>query len=220
MADEGSKLDLAKADKPYYTAAQYPKLVTITRLKYVAITDRGSPDSMIDAQAVEALYKLAHSVKALHKAAGQDFALAKLERLRWAEGDRDVLDVPREEWQWKLLIRMPDFVNAISIENARRLAIANNKQLEAIRRAAFDTLEEGMAVQMLHVGPYGDERETLRVLHAFMAAHGLEQHGPHHEIYLSDPRKNLPSGRKTILRLPVRSIAAPRLPFSGIPAPV
>jgi hypothetical protein len=210
MADEGSKLDLARADKPYYTASKHPKLVAITKLKYIAIADRGSPDSTALAQDIEALYQVAYRVKALHKAAGQDFAVAKLEGLWWVEGEREAQEVPREEWRRKLLVRMPDFVNAISIDNARRQALADNRQLTAIRRTAFDALEEGMAVQMLHVGPYDSEPETLRVLRAFMAGQGLRQDGLHHEIYLSDPRKTEPSAMKTIVRLPVRSIDAPR----------
>jgi hypothetical protein len=210
MADEGSKLDLARADKPYYTASKHPKLVAITKLKYIAIADRGSPDSSALAQDIEALYQVAYRVKALHKAAGQDFAVAKLEGLWWVEGEREAQDVPREQWRRKLLVRMPDLVNAISIENARRQALADIRQLTAIRRTAFDALEEGMAVQMLHVGPYDSESETLRVLRAFMAGQGLQQDGLHHEIYLSDPRKTEPSAMKTIVRLPVRSIAAPR----------
>lgn len=220
MTGEGGKLDLTKTDRPYYAAPRHPQLVTISELSYLAVTDRGAPDSPVFAAAVEALYKLAYGVKARHKAVGRDFAVPKLEGLWWAEAGREALEAPRETWQWKLLIRMPEFVDAGSVNAARETAMAKNKQLDAIRRIRLERLAEGMAVQMLHVGPYSTEPETLRAIHAFMAAQRLEQRGLHHEIYLSDPRKTAPSAMKTILRLPVRSVAAPRMPIIGTEEPV
>ena len=37
-----------------------------------------------------------------------------------------------------------------------------------------------------------------------MAVHGYAFNGPHHEIYLSDPRKVEPARLRTILRQPVK----------------
>lgn len=36
---------------------------------------------------------------------------------------------------------------------------------------------------------------------------GLTWNGPHHEIYLSDPRRVAPERMKTVLRQPVRPVA-------------
>ncbi|MCR8632674.1 GyrI-like domain-containing protein [Paenibacillus radicis (ex Xue et al. 2023)] len=63
-----------------------------------------------------------------------------------------------------------------------------------------------MSVQMMHVGPYSTEPETINQIHAFMETKKLVQSGLHHEIYLSDPRKVDPTVLKTILRLPVREL--------------
>jgi hypothetical protein len=201
------KLDLAKTDKAYYTAPNSPGLIELPRLNYVAIADKGSPDSAVFTGATEALYKLAYSVKGLCKGAGSDFVVSKLEGLWWVESDRYGLDVPREEWCWRLLIRMPDFVTAGQVEDARRQAIAKNKDLETvIGRVECTELQEGLSVQIMHVGPYSTEPESLARMYEFMEVEGFAVNGLHHEIYLSDPRKVQSSAMKTILRQPVKRV--------------
>ena len=70
------------------------------------------------------------------------------------------------------------------------------------------TIDEGTCAQMLHVGPYGREKETVDKMVAFAASTGFVPQGRHHEIYLSDPRRVAPERLKTILRLPVRESRA------------
>lgn len=67
----------------------------------------------------------------------------------------------------------------------------------------LERFEEGLAVQMMHVGPYAEEPATIERLHAFAREQRLALHGRHHEIYLSDPRRTAPEKIKTILRQPV-----------------
>lgn len=67
-----------------------------------------------------------------------------------------------------------------------------------------ETIREGRCVQMLHVGPYGDEPRTIAQMKALAEQQGLALKGPHHEIYLSDPRRVAPGRLKTILRYPVK----------------
>jgi len=68
----------------------------------------------------------------------------------------------------------------------------------------LEKLSEGRCVQMLHVGPYATEEETIAQMLAFAAQQSLSFHGLHHEIYLSDPRRVPPQRLRTILRHPVR----------------
>jgi hypothetical protein len=67
----------------------------------------------------------------------------------------------------------------------------------------LETLREGTCVQMLHVGPYDRERESIDAMKAYVDVQGYALHGRHHEIYLSDPRRVAPERLKTILRIPV-----------------
>ena len=62
---------------------------------------------------------------------------------------------------------------------------------------------ERRCVQMLHVGPYEREHETIALMRAHAKNSGLRFEGRHHEIYLSDPRRVPAERLKTILRHPV-----------------
>ncbi|WP_308637627.1 GyrI-like domain-containing protein [Paenibacillus silvisoli] len=198
-----TKLDLTKADKAYYGAGKKPELVELPALPYLRITGSGSPDSAAFAAAIEAIYTVAYSIKALCKQAEQDFTVAKLEGLWWVEVDvPDPLTVPREQWQWTLLIRQPDYVTAAIAEQGLANAL-NKKSHVPIGSVVFDRFHEGTCAQMLHVGPFSTEPETLAVLHGFIEQQGLAIRGKHHEIYLSDFRKTAPDKLRTILRYPV-----------------
>ncbi|KRE82562.1 hypothetical protein ASG89_15065 [Paenibacillus sp. Soil766] len=201
------KLDLAKAYKTYYTAPTKPQIVEFEPISYVTIVGKGDPDGITFANATEALYTVAYGVKGHCKKAEKDFTVPKLEGQWWVDGDlRTALEVPREEWHWKLLIRMPEFVTAELVEEARSAALAKKKELKVIADVGYETLHEGLCVQMLHVGPYATEPETLAQIEHFISQEQLSYRGLHHEIYLSDPRKMDPARMKTILRYPVQAI--------------
>jgi hypothetical protein len=69
----------------------------------------------------------------------------------------------------------------------------------------LEPYDEGLSVQIMHVGSYADEAPTIKRLHEkFLPANGLKENGPHHEIYLSDPRRTAAAKLKTILRQPVK----------------
>jgi len=87
-------------------------------------------------------------------------------------------------------------------EEARAEA-GKKKSLEAIGRVRFERFAEGLAAQIMHIGPYSAEGPTIRQLHAFIAEQGCERAGKHHEIYLSDPKRSAPERMKTIVRQPV-----------------
>ncbi|KRE60761.1 GyrI-like domain-containing protein [Paenibacillus sp. Soil750] len=201
------KLDLAKAYKAYYTAPTKPELVVFEPISYVTIVGKGDPDGTTFANATEALYTVAYGVKGHYKKLEKDFTVAKLEGQWWVNGDpRTALEVPREEWHWKLLIRMPTYVSDEIVEEARTTAMAKNKELKVISDVGYESLNEGTCVQMLHVGPYATEPETLARMEQFIEDNQLRYCGLHHEIYLSDPRKIEPAKMKTILRYPVQAI--------------
>lgn len=201
------KLDLAKAYKTYYTAPTKPQVVEFEPISYVTIVGKGDPNGTTFANATEALYTVAYGVKGHCKKAEKDFTVPKLEGQWWVDGNpRTALEVPREEWHWKLLIRMPVFVTAELVEEARSGALAKKKELKIIADVEYETLHEGLCVQMLHVGPYATEPETLAQMEHFISQEQLGYRGLHHEIYLSDPRKIDPAKMKTILRYPVQAI--------------
>ena len=89
--------------------------------------------------------------------------------------------MPRKEWKWKLLVRVPDFVSEQDLAGALADLHAKRKS-GPIDEVHLETLHEGPGVQMLHVGPYADETRTLDQMEAFAEAQGLRFHGAHHEL--------------------------------------
>ena len=202
---ETGKVDLYKLHKDQYVASKQPQLVEIERAKYLAISGRGEPGGEEFVAKIGALYGMAYTIKMTRKfGGGQDYVICKLQSQLWLDGDRqDFSTTPKEQWNWKLLIRTPDFVQQSELDEAAEKLLEKGKAPE-IRQVEFESFTEGLCVQMLHVGPYEQENETVSKMAAYAEQQGLEFHGRHHEIYLSDPRRVPPERLKTILRHPVR----------------
>ena len=200
-----TKLDLTKEYKTYYTAKTTPEIVEIEEGKFLTIEGKGAPGSEEFQSRVSALYSLAYGVKMLMKKEGKDFTVAKLEGLWWVDSDRPWQEVPREEWRWKLLIRQPEFVTSEIVEKARQEVI-KKKKIELVNEVKFEKMKEGKCVQILHIGPYSTEPESIAKMEKLMKEKNLVKNGYHHEIYLiiSYPRKVPEERLKTILRQPVK----------------
>ena len=197
------KIDLTKEDKNYYTAKTSPQVSEFPKLLYLTIEGKGEPAGKAFTEAVQALYPLAYGIKGLCKKEGKDFAVAKLEGLWWVKSSKPALEVPRVEWYWKLLIRLPDFVTSDMVDEARR-EVMKKKGIELVKEIKFEKITEGKCIQVLHIGPYSTEPETIKEIKKMMKENDLTENGYHHEIYLSDPRKTPPQKMKTILRQPVK----------------
>jgi hypothetical protein len=197
-----AKLDLYQTCKAEYVTPRKPVLLQLRKATYLAIAGNGAPGTNAFQQAISALYNMAFTIKMASKFAGRDYAVCKLEALCWVESGRLFLTEPKEKWLWKLLIRTPDFIGKRDLEAARRQLIEKGKG-PLIEQVELVALNENWCVQMLHVGPYDKELETIRKLSTFTAEQGRRFDGLHHEIYLSDPRRIAPDRLHTILRIPV-----------------
>jgi hypothetical protein len=198
-----SKLNLVKKYRSYYSAGKKPEIVEFEPISYLTIVGKGEPAGIEFTKKVEALYPLAYGVKGYYKDQGNDFAVPKLEGLWWIDEGKDFFEASREEWRWKLLIRMPEFVINDAIERIKP-DIIKKKNNELIGEIEFEELFEGKCVQIMHIGPYSTEHETVNLLMKFIKEQGLTVNGLHHEIYLSDPRKVPSDKMKTIIRYPVK----------------
>ena len=198
-----TKLDLKKEHKTYYKAKIIPEVVEFGEIPFLTIEGKGEPGGKEFTSKVEALYSLAYSVKNLCKKQGKDFVVPNLEGLWWVESDKPALEVPRGEWLWKLLIRMPEFVTSEIVEKAK-VEVIKRRDIELVDEIKFEKLTEGKCVQVLHIGPYSTEPESLAKMRKLMEEKNLVENGLHHEIYLSDPRRVPEEKWKTILRQPVK----------------
>ena len=88
----------------------------------------------------------------------------------------------KDAWDWTMLIPLPDQVDAHDIAAGLAKAALKKPALPAVR---VMTLDEGLCLQILHLGSFDSEAETLARLHdQVMPERGLTFNGRHHEIYL------------------------------------
>ena len=191
------KLDFKKADKALYSGKRNQwQLIDVPLIRYLCIEGQGAPEGEAYADALGRLYPLAYALKFRSKAEGRDFVVPPQNALWWADDPSAFVADRREDWRWKAMIRMPDWISEADVKAAM--------QAKAVQGVALEELEEGRCFQCLHVGPYRDEAPVLAELHEqLMPEAGLAFNGPHHEIYLSDPRRVAPEKLRTILRQPV-----------------
>lgn len=200
------KYDIKVELKPLYRpTAKDVTRVTVPPMQFLAVDGSGDPNtSAAYADAIEALYTVAYTVKFASKSQGRDFVVGPLEGLWRADDPSDFVTRNKSAWEWTMLVSQPEWVTielvAASVEKAR-----SKKNLPALDLVRVLELDEGDSVQIMHHGSYDDEGPTLaRLHHEFLPAHGLTFNGDHHEIYLSDARRTAPDKLKTILRQPVR----------------
>lgn len=196
-----AKIDLYEQYAAEYVAPRAPVLLTIRPACYLAISGQGAPGGERFKAAVGALYNVAFTIKMARKFGGQqDYAVSKLEGLWFL--DPATPPTARDTWRWKLMIRTPPFVTRRERDDAVVTLLAKGKPPD-VGDVTLERIVEGRCVQMLHVGPYDREAETIALMRAHAEAQGFALGEPHHEIYLSDPRR-VPAARlRTILREPV-----------------
>lgn len=203
------KLDFRKEYKTLFSpSAKEPEIVSVPDFKYIMIDGRGDPNNSPDFSAkINVLYGLAYTLKfALKRDASDpfDFSLPPLSGLWCAEDIQAFFEKGRRhEWQWTLMILMPERVTTALFEKARD-ELRRKKDPESLDLARLEVLREGTAAQVMHLGPYAGEGPTIARLHAFSRDRGYTFNGRHHEIYLSDPRRSAPEKMRTIIRQPVK----------------
>lgn len=204
------KIDFKKTLKHLYNPTRKEfVLLEVPRMNFLMIDGQGDPNTAESYQhALEALYALSYTVKfASKKELGRDYTVPPLEGLWWAE-DMDIFTTTsaKDAWLWTMMIMMPEWIDEAFVECGRE-KVAESKDLTALEAIRFETYDEGLSVQILHIGPYDAEGPTIARLHQeFLPQQGLAENGKHHEIYLSDPRRVAPEKWKTVLRQPVRKI--------------
>ncbi len=195
------------ADRPdeYRVRAGAVRFLTIPRHRFAMLDGSGPPDPDQLAARIPALFTMAYGLHFALKKRGVQTKVTPLEGLWWRKGSTDLDDIltkDRGDWRWTLLIGIPEAATDAEIE--KQLAVARTKIdgdiAETLRTEWF---EEGDVGQVLHVGPYAEERPSIERLHAAIANAGLEPRGRHHEIYVGDPRRSAPERLRTVIRQPI-----------------
>ena len=210
--------DFKKEYKAYYLPKNKPEVVTVPPMQYVAVRGQGDPNEEGGAYkaAIGVLYAVAYTIK-MSKMGDRrmegyyDFVVPPLEGFWRQEGVRGVDYSDKSSFCWISCIRLPEFVTPADFAWAAGEA-SRKKKLDC-SGAELLTVEEGLCVQMMHLGAFDDEPASVALMDAFLAEQGYEtdfESGRlHHEIYLSDARKVPADKWKTVIRHPIRKKVQP-----------
>jgi hypothetical protein len=178
----------------------------IAPLRAVMVDGDGQPGPDTFGSRMPGLYTTAYSLRFALKRRGVERRVGMLEGLYWTADEATDLDVilgpDRGTWRWTLFIALPD--EATDEELADAIAKGRAKvPPEVAANLRIGPVAEGAVAQVLHLGPYADERPTIERLHAAIEAAGLRPRGRHHELYVGDPTRSAPAKLRTLIRQPV-----------------
>ena len=207
--------DFKKEHKEFYMPANKPGIITVPPANYVAVRGVGDPNEEDGEykRAIGVLYAVAYTIRMSgrsgHEISGFfEYVVPPLEGFWRMSGGGEMDYSNKAALEWISAIRLPGFVTPAELSWAAGEA-ARKKKLDC-SAAEFLTVDEGLCVQMMHIGPYDAEPASIARMDAFIAAGGYENDFGelrlHHEIYLSDPRRTAPEKLKTVLRHPIKPL--------------
>ena len=205
--------DFKKEYKAFYLPKNKPGIITIPSMNFIAVRGEGdpNPEDSTYKHSIGILYGIAFTLKMSKMGSRQiegyfDYVVPPLEGFWRQEGIEGIDYTRKETFRWISVIRLPDFVTKDDFSWA--VEEASRKKKADFSMAEFLTIEEGLCVQCMHIGPYDEEPATIALMDEHARQQGyvpdFSENRLHHEIYLSDPRKTAPEKQKTVIRHPVR----------------
>ena len=205
--------DFKKEYKEFYMPKNKPEIVTVPKANYIAVRGKGNPNEIDGAyqKAISILYAVAYTLKMSYKTEHKiegffEYVVPPLEGFWWQDNVDGIDYANKAAFNWISVIRLPEFVTQKDFEWAVETA-SEKKKLDC-SSAEFLTIDEGVCVQIMHIGAFDDEPQTVALMDEYIAQNGYEnditESRLHHEIYLSDARKVAPEKWKTVIRHPIK----------------
>ena len=207
--------DFKKEYKEFYMPKNKPEIVIVPKANYIAVRGKGDPNEENGAyqQAISVLYAVAYTLKMSYKTDYKikgffEYVVPPLEGFWWQENTDGADYTDKSAFNWISVIRLPDFITKEDFVWAVETA-GKKKKLDC-SSAEFVTIDEGLCVQIMHIGSYDDEPTTVALMDECLEQNGfvndINDIRLHHEIYLSDPRKTVPEKWKTVIRHPIKKL--------------
>lgn len=205
--------DFKKEYKEFYMPKNKPEIVTVPKANYIAVRGKGNPNEIDGAyqKAISILYAVAYTLKMSYKTEHKiegffEYVVPPLEGFWWQDNVDGIDYADKAAFNWISVIRLPEFITQKDFEWAVETA-SEKKKLDC-SSAEFLTIDEGVCVQIMHIGAFDDEPQTVALMDEYVAQNGYEnditESRLHHEIYLSDARKVAPEKWKTVIRHPIK----------------
>lgn len=160
-----------------------PVILEMPSQKMAIVQGKGSPDKVF-ARVFPALFGSVYTLKFDLKKRGLESFKVNCPRARYPDAHL----YPKEEWLIIAGIPVPDNTNSLP-------------QKEPGIEVKLGFWEYGTVAQILHLGPYDQETETIERLQQFIMANGYEIVGPYEEEYQSKPDAKV---IKTVIRYQIR----------------
>ena len=206
------KFEWKKHAKELYMPKNKVELLTVPECKFFMIKGKGNPNNEQFSEAIGVLYSLSYAVKMMPKNGVTldgyfDYTVFPLEGV-WDMSEKgklqDTLD--KNEFLYNIMIRQPDFVTEEIAMKAIEI-VKKKKPHPLLESVTFCNMNDGLCVQMLHVGSYDDEPYSFDMMKEYCGQNNLKRMTKaHREIYISDGRKTEISKLKTVLRYKVSAI--------------
>lgn len=205
--------DFKKEYKEFYMPKNKPEIVNVPRANYIAVRGKGDPNEEDGAyqKAIGVLYAVAYTLKMSYKTEYKiegfyEYVVPPLEGFWWQEDAAGIDYGNKSAFHWISVIRLPDFVSEKDFQWAVETA-GKKKKLDC-SSAEFLTIDEGLCVQIMHMGPFDTEPETVKIMDKYVEENGyvndMNSQRLHHEIYMTDARRVPPEKWKTVIRHPIK----------------
>jgi len=200
------KYEWKKQEKSLYIPKQSPELVTVPQQKFFMINGKGNPNDEDFSERIGVLYSLAYAVRMIPKNGYEpegyfEYTVYPLEGI-WdlTEEGKKSETLNKNELLYTIMIRQPEFATQDVADRA--FEITNKKKPHPLlKEVKFETMEDGLSVQMMHIGSYDDEPQSFKMMKDFITLNNLEISTlRHREIYITDARKTEKEKLKTVLR--------------------
>lgn len=200
------KYEWKKQEKNLYIPKQSPEIVTVPQQKFFMISGKGNPNDEDFSERIGVLYSIAYAVRMMPKNGYEpegyfEYTVYPLEGV-WdlTEEGRKSETLDKNELLYTIMIRQPEFVTQDVVDRA--FEITNKKKPHPLlKEVRFETMEDGLSVQMMHIGSYDDEPQSFKMMKDFIVLNNLEISTlRHREIYITDSRKTAKEKLKTVLR--------------------
>lgn len=206
------KYEWKKTEKELYLPKTIPEVVTIPKQKFFMLKGKGNPNSDFFAEKIGVLYSLAYAIRMMPKQGYVpdgyfEYTVYPLEGL-WdlTEDERAFETLNKEELLYTIMIRQPDFITKDVVEKAFEI-VRKKKPHPLLDEVTLEIIEDGLSVQMLHIGSYDNEPQSFKLMNEFIENQNFEKRSlVHREIYLSDARKVQSDKLKTVLRYMVKPL--------------
>ncbi len=205
--------DFKKQQKDIYWTKQKPVIIEVPSMQFLVYRGKGNPNEVDGdfSKGIELLYGVAYTLKMAHKSNyfikdSFEYVVPPLEGYWWQENIKGYDKTRKDLFHFELMIRLPEFVSRNDFEWA--VNTISCKKKKSYHDITFETIEEGLCVQCLHIGEYDKEDITTNKMHQYIQNSGyqldISDDRKHHEIYLSDARRCDPTKLKTIIRHPIK----------------